>query len=85
MSSLRKTDFFTNEASDNRNIRAASNQSYQLIVLPFICPGLAVATELENTNKSVDCEQFWQGYRVMSGIIFVLLAIEILIFGVLGL
>ena len=34
---------------------------------------------------NVDCEQFWQEYRVMSGIIFVLLAIEILIFGVLGL
>ena len=63
----------------------ASYDSNQLIVLPFICAGIPVAGALENTSSSIDTEEFWQGYRVMSGIIFVLLAMEILIFGVLQL
>lgn len=85
MSLLHQKDGYQrrNEASDGRNVHAASNESSQLIVLPFLCPGLSVVGELENTNTSVDCEQFWQGYRVMSGIIFVLLAMEMLIFGFL--
>jgi hypothetical protein len=85
MSLLHKADVYQspNEASDSRNIDPASNEFSQLVVLPFICSGIAVAAELENTSSSFDCEQFWQGYIVMSGIIFVLLAMEILIFGVL--
>jgi len=85
MSLLHKADVYQspNEASDSRNIDPASNEFSQLVVLPFICSGIAVAGELENTSSSFDCEQFWQGYIVMSGIIFVLLAMEILIFGVL--
>ena len=79
MSLRHKADVYQspNEASDSRNIDPASNEFSQLVVLPFICSGIAVAAELENTSSSFDCEQFWQGYIVMSGIIFVLLAMEI--------
>jgi len=84
MSWPQKADYQSrNEASDSPNIPSGSTGFSQVIVLPFLCPGLAIGGEFENTNKSIDCEQFWQGYRVMSGIIFVLLAIEILIFGFL--
>jgi hypothetical protein len=77
MSLLHKTDVcqISNELSGSRNIHPARNDPTQLI-LPFICLGIAVA---------VDGEQFWQGYRIMSGIIIVLLAMEILVFGVLWL
>ena len=87
MSVLRKADLrqIPNEASGNRNIHPASYDSNQLIVLPFICAGIPVAGVLENTSSSIDTEEFWQGYRIMSGIIFVLLAMEILIFWVLQL
>jgi hypothetical protein len=78
MSLLYNTDVcqIPNEASGSRNIHPASNDPTQLVVLPFICLGIAVA---------VDGEQFWQGYRIMSGIIIVLLAMEILMFEVLQL
>jgi hypothetical protein len=75
VSLLHSTDVgqIPNEASGCRNIHAASNDPTQLVVLPFVCLGIAVA---------VDGEQFWQGYRIMSGIIVVLLAMEILMFEV---
>jgi hypothetical protein len=78
MSLLHSTDVcqIPNEASGSRNIHPASNDSTQLVVLPFIWLGIAVA---------VDGGQFWQGYRIMSGIIIVLLAMEILMFEVLQL
>src|SRR5437588_11262718 len=75
MSSLHKTDVnhSSNEAPNSRNLDLASNDFRQLIVLPFICSGIAVAGELEKINNSIDGRQFWQGYRIMSGRIFVLL------------
>jgi hypothetical protein len=78
VSLLHSTDVgqIPNEASGSRNIHPASNDPTQLVVLPFVCLGIAVA---------VDGEQFWQGYRIMSGIIIVLIAMEILMFEVLQL
>ncbi len=80
MSLAHKTGAYqtSREGRDCRDSPSASNGADQLLVLPFICPGLAIVEEF-------DCEQFWKGYRLMSGIIFVLLAIEILVFGVLQL
>jgi hypothetical protein len=81
MSMLHKTHVYQgpHEASGSRKIHPAN------IVLPFICSGILVAREFESISSSVDGEEFWQGYRIMSGIIFVLLAMEILIFGFLRL
>jgi hypothetical protein len=78
MSSLHNTDVcqIPNEVSGSRNIHPASDDQTQLVILPFICLGIAVA---------VEGEQFWQGYRIMSGIIIVLFAMEIFLFEVLQL
>jgi hypothetical protein len=63
-------------ASDaGRAIDRASDQS-SLTILPFSCLGICIAEE-------VRIPEFWQGYRIMSGILLVFLAMEVLILGVL--
>jgi len=67
---------------DSQDVQALSDRPQQLFVIPICCADIPTTAQID-TSDCVDGRQFLLGYTIMSAIIFVTLAIELIVVSLL--